>query len=278
MTGPAFLSNQSVLRISGSDCKTFLQGLITNDIQVVSPTSAIYTLLLTPQGKFLYDFFVIEHHDYVLIDVHKNQAESLKKRLSLYKLRANVLIEDVSSEYTIFVSLDSVSVNPQNYILAYQDPRLKDLGNRWIVPREHTQSDLSWDAKDDDYNLFRLKLGIPQGYQDMIPERSIPLESGVQDLNAISWTKGCYIGQELMARTRYRGEIRKRLFPVERTRGHFEDAGPITNEAGDKVGELYSFQQNRGLARLKIEGIQKPLFIDGISLKIHQPAWINLTA
>ena len=277
MSEPVFLSHQRILRLSGSDRKTFLQGLMTNDIQLLSSTSAVYSLMLTPQGKFLYDFFLYEYKDYLFIDIHQDQVDSFKKRLNLYKLRADVSIEDISVDYAVFSSLNLI--DPQkNYphCMIYQDPRLKDLGYRWIVKRQSIEVNFCLIPKDEAYDFFCMTLGIPKGYKDMIPDRSIPLESGVQDLNAISWTKGCYIGQELMARTRYRGEIRKRLFPVELTVGNFKTLAPIVSETGDKVGDLYSFQKNQGIARLKIDVIQKPLFLEGALLKVHQPNWMNL--
>ena len=284
MPKPLFLRDQSVLCLSGLDRKTFLQGLITNDITLMSSTSAIYSLLLTPQGRFLHDFFLIEHKDFLFIIVQKDQIDPLKKRLNLYKLRADVSINDVSSEYAVFASLGNSNADlPYADIVGhdnikFQDPRLTDLGYRWIVKRQQIDIDFTQTSGDIEYNFFRLTLGIPQGYQDMIPERSIPLESGVQDLNAISWTKGCYIGQELMARTRYRGEIRKRLFPVEITAGNFKDSGYIINDLGNKVGELHSFHKNRGLARLKLEAIEHPLFLNNVLLTVHKPTWMNLTS
>ena len=276
---PFFLRDRSVLRVSGSDRKTFLQGLISNDIHLLSANSAIYTLLLTPQGRFLHDFFIYENKDMLLIDVHKEQVLSLEKRLKVYKLRANVHIENVSSMYAVFISFNNSKVDCfKDIVLSNPDPRLNDLGNRTIVEHQHIDSEVvSW-ASDDDYDLMRLTLGIPQGYQDMIPEHSIPLESGIQDLNAISWTKGCYVGQELIARTRHRGQIRKRLFPVEGAANFCKDSTlsrAIVDNTGDKVGELYSARQNRGLARLKIEALSKSLTLNGLPIIVHQPTWMR---
>ena len=182
MQQPILLSNRGVLRLTGEDRKNFLQGLITNDIHLLTPFHSLYTALLNPQGKFLHDFFLVEERETIL----------------------------------------------------------------------------------------------PEAGKDMIPERSIPLETGLQDLNAVSWTKGCYLGQELTARTRYRGEIRKRLLPVEIASDSFDATQPILDLKGGKAGELYSFQGTRGIARLRLEKLKGHLFINSVPLTAHIPSWIHL--
>ena len=261
MQQPILLSNRGVLRLTGEDRKNFLQGLITNDIHLLTPFHSLYTALLNPQGKFLHDFFLVEERETIFLETGKDQLEPLKKRLSLYKLRAQVILEDISDVCAVFVmsaTQDSVPGQTETWQrgVRFIDPRLSLLGARGIMPYKKFPSSFM--------------------YQDMIPERSIPLETGLQDLNAVSWTKGCYLGQELTARTRYRGEIRKRLLPVEIASDSFDATQPILDLKGGKAGELYSFQGTRGIARLRLEKLKGHLFINSVPLTAHIPSWIHL--
>lgn len=358
MPKPIILLKRGILRLTGVDRKNFLQGLITNDINLLTPLHSLYSALLSPQGKFLHDFFLIEERDAVFLDTQKDQIDALKKRLGLYKLRAQVILEDVSDDYAVFALPDHQGGNAGQTEewqggIRFVDPRLSLLGARWVVkhiPKEfqnaaasrtHTNpegqhphslkdegyknicSDFLYQEDDETYELSRVKLGIPEAGKDMIADRSIPLEAGLQDLNAIGWTKGCYLGQELVARTKYRGEIRKRLLPVEIVISSPEDLeiiwsmrceprasplspketseasrddtqqprprhaaprpdnslrgeAPIIGENGDKVGELYSLQATSGIARLRLEDLQRPLFIGAIPIKPCIPSWIKL--
>lgn len=375
MPKPIILLKRGILRLTGVDRKNFLQGLITNDINLLTPLHSLYSALLSPQGKFLHDFFLIEEGDAVLLDTQKDQIDALKKRLGLYKLRAQVTLEDVSDDYAVFAlpdyqGGDAGQTEEWKGGIRFVDPRLSLLGARWVVkyipkrfqkvdvirqthsescaayqqqqdPSSRTNpegqhphslkdegyknicSDFLYQEDDETYELSRVKLGIPEAGKDMIADRSIPLEAGLQDLNAIGWTKGCYLGQELVARTKYRGEIRKRLLPVEIVISSPEDLeiiwsmrceprasslspkeiskatrddtwqsppcqatprpdhslrgeAPIIGENGDKVGELYSLQATSGIARLRLEDLQRPLFIGAIPLKPFIPSWIKL--
>ena len=281
MQQPILLSNRGVLRLTGEDRKNFLQGLITNDIHLLTPFHSLYTALLSPQGKFLHDFFLVEEGETIFLETGKDQLEPLKKRLSLYKLRAQVILEDISDVYAVFVmSVAQGSVPGQTETwqrgVRFIDPRLSLLGARGIMPYKKFPSSFMYQDNDQEYERLRIQLGIPTAGKDMIPERSIPLETGLQDLNAISWTKGCYLGQELTARTRYRGEVRKRLLPVKIASDSFDATQPILDLKGRNAGELYSFQGARGIARLRLEKLKGHLFINSVPLTAHIPAWINL--
>jgi folate-binding protein YgfZ len=285
MHTPILLSERGILALTGKDRKLFLQGLMTNDISLLTPSHSLYSALLTPQGKILHDFFLIEEGETILLETQKAQIDLLKKRLNLYKLRSQIMLEEVTDSYKVFVIPPSQEIQakagytqPWQEGLYFIDPRCSLLGARWIVHRKNLPPTFSFREDKSEYEILRIKLGIPEMGKDMISERSIPLEVGLHDLNAISWSKGCYLGQELTARTKYRGELRKRLLPVEVLSQPFDSLKPIFNGSGEKAGELHSFLEGFGIARLRLEHIKTSLFIDSIPLKVHIPCWVSLSS
>lgn len=236
------LPHRGVIEIQGEDKATFLQGLITNDINLVAPENAIYAAMLTPQGRFLYDLFITERDGAYLLDVEAGRLTDLVKKLSLYKLRSRVsLMPRLDLKVYALWGGDASSE-------AFTDPRLKELGARMM-------GDLTPNASPEDYNLHRLKLGIPEGGVDLIPEKSILLECGLDELNAISWTKGCYIGQELTTRTKFLGLVRKRLLPVV-IEGPTPTFGADIFVEDAKVGTMCSHEDGYGLALLRLETLE----------------------
>ena len=279
------LTHRGVLEIHGEDKATFLQGLISNDIHSVTPEQAIYATFLTSQGRFLYDFFIIEKDDSYFLDVEADQLEAFLKKLSLYKLRSRVSLK-IRPDMKIFAlwgkdvarALHLKEERGSAHAGFFMDPRLLELGARAIgeVMSKDFQS-----ATLQDYDLHRLILGVPEGGKDLIPEKSILLESGLDELNAISWTKGCYMGQELTARTKYRGLVRKRLFPVK-----IEGESPLeSNEIflnDTLVGEMRTHIGFHGLAILRLEAFEAyekgegGLTCGQTSLKPYKPLWMRL--
>jgi len=203
------LKNRGFIKISGSDCKSFLQGLITNDIEKLSSDNAIYACLLTAQGKFLHDFFVIEYGDELWLDCEGGtRATDLHRRLSMYKLRADVEIA-VEEENTVYGILEDWNVgileNQHSNIPTFKDSRHSKMGYRsFEKPNLEEQPFEDWD-----YN--RITLTIPDGSRDLIPEKSTMDEAKMDTINAIDYDKGCYVGQELTARMHYRGLGKKHL-------------------------------------------------------------------
>lgn len=260
------LPHRGVLQIEGEDKAAFLQGLITNDVNLITSTHAIYAALLTPQGRFLYDLFIIEKDDSYLLDVEMERLEALLKKLSLYKLRSQVTLKP-RPDLNVYALWGGDVVLPEN---AYSDPRLAELGARMMGALPET-------ATPQDYDLHRLILGIPEGGRDLIPEKAILLESGLDELNAISWTKGCYMGQELTARTKYRGLVRKRLFPVL-IEGEAPPFGSEIFLGGTSVGEMRTSNKGHGLALLRIEarGATADLICGMARLKPYTPAWMQI--
>lgn len=279
------LNNRSFLTLEGPDRFKFLQGLITNDINKVSEENCLYAALLTPQGRFLHDFFIYQANDKLYLDVRSDRVEDLLRRLNLYKLRSNVnLRQEDASIICLFGDDISDLEEGQRYatedFIAYVDPRLKDQGLRVIfsdsIPDEFNAQKVSLH----EYEELRLRLGLPEAGSDMLIEKEIPLEAGLDELHAIDWNKGCYLGQELNARTKHRGQVRKRLFPVEFEGNALEPLSVITWN-GKKVGTMRSSHKNRGIARLSIEAVthlkEGEVFQSGeTKVKPFLPNWIRL--
>lgn len=265
------LVNRGIIEITGEDKASFLQGLITNDIQRVHPSKAIYSALLTPQGRFLYDFFIIEREGAYLLDGEEKRLDALLKKLDLYKLRSKVTLQKRPDLKVYALWDEREEMYPPS---SYKDPRLDALGARMIEasPPPDFQS-----TSPTAYDLHRLRLGVPEGGTDLIPEKSILLESGLDELNGISWTKGCYMGQELTARTKYRGLVRKRLFPIT-----FEGSPPLFGEPifkqGQPVGEMRTHNKNYGLALLRIESLKEgqDFYCGETKLTPYIPDWMRV--
>lgn len=280
------LPHRGVLEIQGEDKAPFLQGLISNDIYKVSPHQAIYATLLTPQGRFLYDFFIIEKEGAYYLDIEAARGDALLKKLSLYKLRSRVTLT-LRPDLQVFAlwgnDLEKVlglkEERGHTHAGFFMDPRLVELGARAIG--EGIKNDFHV-ASPQEYDLHRLILGVPEGGLDMIAEKAILLESGLDELNAISWTKGCYMGQELTARTKYRGLVRKRLFPVK-IEGKAPPPGAEIFLKGEPAGSLRSHVNSQGLALLRVEAFnafekgQEAFTCDEAYLRPYMPFWMRLS-
>ncbi len=236
------LKDRAVIKISGEDKDNFLQGLITNNIEKLKNEKAIYACILTPQGKYLHDFFVINSGNHYLIDCNSERISDLKKKLVMYKLRSKVEITD--SDYSVTASTDSESE------ISFLDPRDKRMGYRNIVVKPAD--------KDDSYNEYeekRIRLSIPDSTKDLIQDKSFPLQNNMEELNAVDFNKGCYVGQEVTARTKYRGVIRKKLYAVESNEILPEAGSPVTLD-NRQIGEMRSSLKNIGIAQLEIEEVE----------------------
>jgi len=258
------LPNRALIQLTGPDKCSFLQGLVTNDMARVSKDRPLYTALLTPQGKFFFDLFVFENEGEWLIDCERDRVLDLIKRLSLYKLRSQISIHDLSDTYKVFGVSDHLEG------ICIQDPRLKELGYR-LYTKGHLESD-------ERYEKHRISLGVPDGSRDIPIDRGVILEYGLDELNAIDWDKGCYIGQELTARTRYRGLIRKRLLPVQ-IEGALPDLLTPIFLGDEEVGEMRTSFDGLGLALLRLASIRKtfPTLICGnAQLTPYVPSWVRL--
>jgi len=247
----ASLPDRGVIAVSGEDRKSFLQGLITNEIGRLDPATPLYAALLTAQGKYLHDFFLVEDGDRILFDVEADRRADLLRRLTLYRLRARVTLDDLSEDMAVTAIWNVAAPPAFPEALVYADPRLPGLGFRVLAARA-TAPVPTTDAHA--YDLHRLSLGVPDGARDLEVERTLILEGNLDALNGVSFEKGCYVGQELTARMKYRGKVRKRVLPVTVAGALPEPGTPITDGARE-IGTLRSGRGTRALALLRVEDI-----------------------
>jgi folate-binding protein YgfZ len=267
----AILESRAVLAVAGEDRVAFLQGLVSTDVAAVSETATIHTAFLTAQGKYLHDFFIAAHGDSFLLDCEAARAEDLKKRLSMYRLRSKVTIEARPDLAVAAVFGDGAvdklglgntagAARALDDGVAFVDPRLAAAGARAILPSETAEATLTEAGlaagSAADYDRARLSLGLPDGSRDLVPEKSILLENGFDELNGVDWDKGCFLGQELTARTHYRGLVKKRLMPVE-IDGPLPAPGTLVMLGDKEAGEMRSGTDGCGLALLRLEAVEK---------------------
>jgi folate-binding protein YgfZ len=249
----ARLEDRAVLRINGADARPFLQGLLTNDVMQLSAGAPLYAGLLSPQGKALFDMllFLDAADDSILVDVAANRAEALAKRLTLYRMRKAVTI--MPTDLAVYASWGEASTHPA-------DPRFAPLGSRWIAPPSGPDGAAA-------YHAHRIATGVPDS-ADIGEDALLWLETGADLLNGVSFTKGCYVGQENTARMHHRDKVRRRLVPVSFT-GDTGD-GTIRDSQDRSAGTLRSPH----FAHLRLEAADQPLFVGTAPVTVHRPAWL----
>src|SRR5476649_977537 len=285
MPAPAFalLPYRSVIAVSGADRVEFLQGLISNDTTKVSPGHAIWAALLTPQGRFLNDMFVADGgHETLLLETERERAPALARKLSMYTLRAKAKVEDRSAtmEVAVVFGTGADKAVGIEHATSFADPRLPGLGVRVLTRAGEAAALLGshgfLPAMPADYDALRLAQGVPDGSRDLPVEKALLLESGFYELNGVDWKKGCYMGQEPTARTKYRGLVRKRLFPV-RLDGPLPAPGTPIERDGQEVGEIRSGSGDRALAMLRLDILQGGgLTAAGTRILPERPDWMRL--
>ena len=245
------LDDRAILYLNGEDTKEFLQNMISNDVNKVSETHTCFTSLLSPQGKFLYEFIIIKHKSGYLIDCEKSQADGLYKQLSTYKLRSKVEILNLSNEFVVaafsyekFLTFDKVQ-DKSGFTIKYRedpiflDPRNKQLGARLIINLEKLYLSLKkldlHDANLREYYSFSHKLGIVPKDLNKLQNKLFGIECNYEELNGIDFKKGCYVGQENTARIKLKNKLSKRLLPINITKGELNEGESIyynENEIG----------------------------------------------
>lgn len=290
----ALLDSRSVLTVSGPDRRAFLQGLVSNDVEKAGPDRAIHAALLTPQGKFLHDLFIVELGETLLLDVEAGRRADLLKRLSMYRLRSKVTLADAGDDWSVMAFFgagaglpfglqeEAGQAAPTSGGVVFVDPRLAGLGLRGILPREEAGkiavSRGFAPAPFDAYDRLRLAQGVPDGSRDLPVEKAILLESGFDELNGVDWQKGCYMGQELTARTKYRGLVRKRLMPVAIDGAVPEPGTPLSFDGKD-AGEMRSGIDGIGMALIRLEAAEaaasanRPIEAGASRLFPQRPEW-----
>lgn len=259
------LSHRAVLSFTGADRTSFLQGLITNDAHALTPATSVWSALLTPQGRWLSEFFLYDASDRILMDCAADHADMLVKRLSRFRLRADVQIEKTD----LRVITGAVgSPAPSAPVATAPDPRCDGAGWRAIVPASEEGGEMP-----EEFLERRLTLGLPD-VMDFESEQTLALEADMDLLNGVSWKKGCYMGQELTARTHYRGLVKRRLLPVVLSDGTFPDEGGVIIAGEREVGDIRSRSGNRALAMLRRDAWSSPeLTCNGQPLSVVWPAW-----
>jgi len=287
------MPSRGLILIGGADRTEFLQGLISNDIRRATADHAIWAALLTPQGKYLHDFFVVEIDGHYVVDCEADRLMDLGSRLSKYKLRSQIDL-GIGEDYGVAVlpgaaaldraglPADPGAARALDGGVLYVDPRHSEAGARAILPKDDAKATLEAlgfeSGTPDDYDRVRLLLGLPDGSRDLVVEKSILLESNFDELNGVDWDKGCYMGQELTARTKYRGLIKKRMMPVD-VEGPLPDAGTEILLDDKNAGEMRSGFDGHGIALLRLEQAEKALKGEGrlvageATLTPRKPDW-----
>ena len=271
VTTSVFLADRGVLRVSGEDARTFLQGLVSNDVLRVTPDRAIWAAFLTPQGRYLHDFFLCQIGGALILEGEVARLPELKRKLSMYKLRSRVTIDEPDLSLAVWALIgdgaaaaigvptgDPGSAISVNGGVVFVDPRTAACGLRAVLPKDEGADALSAcgfvTGSPADYDRHRITLGLPDGSRDMLVDKSLLLECGFDELNGIDWQKGCYLGQELTARTRYRGLVKKRLLPVT-IEGDLPPPGTPILLNGKEIGEIRSGVDGLALASLRLDAL-----------------------
>jgi len=263
------LSDRAVIALEGSEARFFLQGLITNDLDGLAPGRGLYAALLTPQGKILFDFLIAEGDGALLLACPAANTDALFKRLYKYRLRAKIEIA-LRPQLAVYAALTG---RPGERAISFADPRLAALGPRSIGAVAEMPADLPGPAI---YHAMRLDLGVPEG-NDFGSDRIFALDAGLDELHAIAFDKGCYVGQELTARMKHRGTDRKRLLTV-----NADTALPLPGsevKSGETVlGELVSVYGSKAFALVRLDRLESAgaqLQVDKIPVALTRPKWLD---
>ncbi len=287
------LNDRAILYINGEDAKEFLQNLISNDINKVNSETSCFTSLLTPQGKFLYEFIIVKHKLGYLIDCEKTQSEGLFKQLNLYKLRSKVEILNLSNEFVVtgfsrekFLTFDEAK-NQSGFTIKYRedpiflDPRNKQLGARLIINLEKLYLSLKklnlHNADLKEYYSLSHSLGIVPKDLNKLQNKLFGIECNFEELNGIDFKKGCYIGQENTARIKLKNKLSKRLFPINVLNGKLHEGESIYNNKIEIGKVLIDNDYPFALVKYLNDNFnEKVNFITkNASIKIKKPDWIK---
>ncbi len=287
------LEDRAILYINGDDARDFLQNLISNDINKVSNVNSCFSSLLTPQGKFLYEFIIVKHKSGYILDCEKPQAEELFKQLSLYKLRSKVEILNLSNEFVVaafslqkFLTFDEAKDQP-GYTIKYRedpiflDPRNKDLGARLIINLEKLYLSLKKldlrDANLEEYYSLSHGLGIVPKDLNKLKDKLFGIECNYEELNGIDFKKGCYVGQENTARIKLKNKLSKRLFPINVINGKLHEGESIYNNEIEIGKVLIDSDYPFALIKYLNESFDEKVNFKTkeASININKPDWIK---
>ena len=287
------LKERGLLYVQGEDVNEFLQNIISNDINKVTNDNSCYTSMFTPQGKYLFDFIIVKHKKGYFFDCEKKQMDDLYKQLNLYKLRSKVEIINLSNEFVIAVISKEKFLSLSNgkdkigHTIQYRedpivlDPRNKNLGARLIINLEKLYLSIKElgliSAENKEYYVQSHKLGIPQIDNSKLQNKIFGIECNLDELNAIDFKKGCYVGQENTARIKLRNKLLKRLLPVQIIDGKLNIDDNISND-DENIGKIlvnndYPF----GLIKIKEKNFNfdKKYKCNSATIKFIKPFWMN---
>ena len=288
------LNNRSILYVNGLDAKDFLQNLISNDINKVTDNSSCFASLLTPQGKFLYEFIVVKHKSGYFIDCEKDQSEEILRQLNVYKIRSKVEILNLSNEFVVasigyekYLTIDG-SKDILGFTFKYRedpiilDPRNKDLGARLIINIEKLYLSLKKlglkDDKVENYYARSHKLGVVPKNLNQLKNKLFGIECNYEELNGIDFKKGCYVGQENTARIKLKNKLSKRLLPIEVIKGDlFENEIIYNNDV--EIGKILIIDEYPfGLIKYLNKNFDKNHIFKSKngSFKILIPQWLKI--
>jgi tRNA-modifying protein YgfZ len=280
----ALLPDRGVVKVVGEDARNFLHGLVTADILTLAPGAARFAALLTPQGKIIADFIVVEaparDGGGFFLDIPKALGKTLLDRLNLYKLRAKVLIEDLSETHGVLAAWDGGGTTTHG--LAYTDPRLPALGLRIMLP-PHQAAAAAAElgaalVEAPEYEAHRIALGVPRGGADFAYGDAFPHEADMDQLSGVDFAKGCFVGQEVVARMQHRGTARTRAVPV-RFDGAAPDAGTAIAAGDRQIGVLGSAAGVNGVALIRLDRAADALasgdalVAGAVPLRLVKPGW-----
>jgi len=286
------LEDRGILFVQGKDTKEFLQNIITNDINKVNEANSCFASLLTPQGKYLFDFLIIKHKNGYFVDCEKLQIENLYNQLILYKLRSKIEILNLSNEFVVgalsnekFLEFEGAK-NLPGFTIKYKkdpiflDPREKELGARIIINLEKLNLSLKQlDLKTsdtDEYYKFSHEIGIPQKNTNQLKNKIFGIECNFEELNGIDFKKGCYVGQENTARIKLKNKLSKRLLPIQLIKGELKDE--IIKYNDNEVGKVL-IKNNFPFALIKFSNenfeIKNEFKCGNAVIKIIKPNWMK---
>lgn len=287
MIRTAIPPERTVLRVSGEDARHFLHNLVTSDVETLKVGEARFAALLTPQGKILFDFFVAAVADNegggFLLDTPKALAGELVKRLTFYKLRSKVEIES-RPDLTVAVALDGKP--PEETGFSFTDPRHPKLGMRIILPTTDAEAALGKAGfkivGTKEWERLRISLGVPEGGKDFVYGDTFPHEADMDQLGGVDFTKGCFIGQEVVSRMQHKSVTRTRVVPVA-----YKDVSPLEGvevKIGEKAAGFFgSASDGRGLAKLRLDRVEdglkagESLSAGNIALTLVKPDWAKFS-
>ena len=288
------LENRSIIYVNGLDAKEFLQNIISNDINKVTENSSCFASLFTPQGKFLFEFIISKHKSGYFIDCEKTQAEELFKQLTIYKLRSNVEILDLSNEFVVgvlsyekYLSIEGAK-DVLGHTIKYRedpiilDPRHKNLGARLIINLEKLYLSLKKlnlkNDKIENYYTHCHKIGVVPKYLNKLQNKLFGIECNYEDLNGIDFKKGCYVGQENTARIKLKNKLSKRLLPIEVIDGSLSEEEKIYNNEVEIGKVLIDGEYPFALIKFLDKNFNKDQIFKGknCSFRICVPQWLKI--